>query len=88
MALPHIGSSREPNAYMGLDLMSNQDGESRELSSIVLQISKNSTVSLESSDKYRSLSYSPTSGIYKISFLNPASNATEVDRLTIESTVL
>ncbi|CAN2241485.1 M6dom_TIGR03296, M6 family metalloprotease domain [actinobacterium SCGC AAA044-D11] len=32
MALPHIGSSREPNAYMGLDLMSNQDGESRELS--------------------------------------------------------
>ena len=63
-------------------------GESRELSSIVLQISKNSTVSLESNDKYRSLSYSPTSGIYKISFLNPASNATEVDRLTIESTVL
>ena len=32
MALPHIGSSREPNAFLGLDIMSNQDGESRELS--------------------------------------------------------
>ena len=32
MALPHIGSSREPNPYMGLDIMSNQDGESKELS--------------------------------------------------------
>jgi len=32
MAIPHIGSSREPNAYMGLDIMSNQDGESKELS--------------------------------------------------------
>ncbi len=32
MALPHIGSSREPNQYMGLDIMSNQDGESKELS--------------------------------------------------------
>lgn len=32
MALPHIGSSREANPYMGLDIMSNQDGESRELS--------------------------------------------------------
>jgi len=61
---------------------------SRELSSIVLQISNNSSVSLESSDKYRSLSYSSTTGIYKISFLNPASNAAEVDRLTIESTAL
>ena len=32
MALPHIGSSREPNPFLGLDIMSNQDGESRELS--------------------------------------------------------
>jgi M6 family metalloprotease-like protein len=32
MALPHIGSSRDPNPYLGLDIMSNQDGESRELS--------------------------------------------------------
>ena len=32
MAMPHIGSSREANAYMGLDIMSNQDGESKELS--------------------------------------------------------
>jgi M6 family metalloprotease-like protein len=32
MALPHIGSSREPNAFMGLDIMGNQDGESKELS--------------------------------------------------------
>jgi M6 family metalloprotease-like protein len=32
MALPHIGSSREENPYMGLDIMSNQDGESKELS--------------------------------------------------------
>lgn len=32
MALPHIGSSREENPFMGLDLMGVQDGESRELS--------------------------------------------------------
>ena len=32
MAIPHIGSSREPNPYMGLDIMSSQDGESKELS--------------------------------------------------------
>jgi hypothetical protein len=32
MALPHIGSSREPNPFLGLDIMGNQDGESRELS--------------------------------------------------------
>jgi hypothetical protein len=32
MAMPHIGSSREENPFMGLDIMSNQDGESRELS--------------------------------------------------------
>jgi hypothetical protein len=61
---------------------------SKELSSVVLQVLNNSSVSLESSDKYRSLSYSSTTGIYKISFLNPASNAAEVDRLTIESTSL
>jgi len=32
MGFPHIGSSREENPFMGLDIMSNQDGESRELS--------------------------------------------------------
>jgi hypothetical protein len=32
MALPHIGSSRVENPFMGLDIMSNQDGESKELS--------------------------------------------------------
>lgn len=32
MAMPHIGSSREANPFLGLDIMSNQDGESRELS--------------------------------------------------------
>jgi M6 family metalloprotease-like protein len=32
MALPHIGSSREPNPFLGLDIMGNQDGESKELS--------------------------------------------------------
>jgi hypothetical protein len=32
MAIPHVGSSREPNPYMGLDIMGGQDGESRELS--------------------------------------------------------
>lgn len=32
MAIPHIGSSREANPFLGLDIMSNQDGESRELS--------------------------------------------------------
>ena len=32
MALPHVGSSRFPNPYLGLDIMGSQDGESRELS--------------------------------------------------------
>lgn len=32
MGLPHIGSSHAENPYMGLDIMSNQDGESKELS--------------------------------------------------------
>jgi M6 family metalloprotease-like protein len=32
MAIPHVGSSREPNQFMGLDIMGNQDGESKDLS--------------------------------------------------------
>ena len=32
MALPHIGNSRDPNPFLGLDIMANQDGETRELS--------------------------------------------------------
>ena len=32
MAMPHIGSSRVSNPFIGLDIMSGQDGESRELS--------------------------------------------------------
>jgi len=32
MAIPHVGSSREPNAFLGLDIMGSQDGESKELS--------------------------------------------------------
>jgi M6 family metalloprotease-like protein len=32
MALPHVGSSRIANPFMGLDIMGGQDGESRELS--------------------------------------------------------
>jgi M6 family metalloprotease-like protein len=31
MGLPHIGSSREPNPFLGLDIMGNQDGYTREL---------------------------------------------------------
>lgn len=32
MGIPHIGSSREPNAFLNLDIMGNQDGYTRELS--------------------------------------------------------
>jgi M6 family metalloprotease-like protein len=32
MAIPHVGSSHEPNPFLGLDIMGNQDGESKELS--------------------------------------------------------
>ncbi len=32
MGIPHIGSSREPNEFMNLDIMGNQDGYARELS--------------------------------------------------------
>ncbi len=61
---------------------------SKELNSIVLKVSSNSVVSLETTDKYRSLSYSNTTGVYKVNFQNPASTAAEVDRLTIESSTI
>ena len=61
---------------------------SKDLNSIVLQVSSNSVVSLDSSDKYRSLSYSSSTGIYKVNFTNPSSTAAEVDRLTIESAAI
>ena len=32
MAMPHVGNSRDPNPFLGLDIMANQEGESRELS--------------------------------------------------------
>jgi M6 family metalloprotease-like protein len=32
MGIPHIGSSREPNSFLNLDIMGNQDGFARELS--------------------------------------------------------
>jgi M6 family metalloprotease-like protein len=32
MGIPHIGSSREPNPFMNLDIMGNQDGFTKELS--------------------------------------------------------
>jgi hypothetical protein len=32
MAMPHVGNSRDPNPFLGLDLMANQEGDSRELS--------------------------------------------------------
>jgi M6 family metalloprotease-like protein len=32
MGVPHIGSSRDPNPYMNLDIMGNQDGYTKELS--------------------------------------------------------
>ena len=32
MAMPHVGNSRDPNPFLGLDIMANQDGESKELS--------------------------------------------------------
>ncbi len=32
MGIPHIGSSREPNTFMNLDIMGNQDGYAKELS--------------------------------------------------------
>jgi M6 family metalloprotease-like protein len=32
MGIPHIGSSREPNPFMNLDIMGNQDGYAKELS--------------------------------------------------------
>ena len=32
MAMPHVGNSRDPYPFLGLDIMANQEGESRELS--------------------------------------------------------
>ena len=31
-SIPHVGNSRDPNPFLGLDIMGNQDGESKELS--------------------------------------------------------
>ena len=61
---------------------------SAKVTSVILKVASDSTVALDTSDQYRSLSYSSTSGIYTISFTNPASTAPEVAQLTIESAVI
>jgi hypothetical protein len=62
--------------------------KSAKVTSVILKVASDSTVALDTSDQYRSLSYSSTSGIYTISFTNPASTAPEVAQLTIESAVI
>jgi hypothetical protein len=62
--------------------------KSAKVYSVILKVATDSSVALDTTDQYRTLSYSSTTGIYTISFTNPASTAPEVAQLTIESAVI
>ncbi len=62
--------------------------KSAKVYSVSLKVAADSSVALDYTDQYRSLSYSSTSGIYTIAFTSPASTAPEVAQLTIESAVI
>lgn len=62
--------------------------KSAKVSSVILKVAADSSVALDFTDQYRTLTYSSTTGIYTISFTNPASTAPEVAQLTIESAVI
>ena len=62
--------------------------KSAKVYSVTLKVAADSSVALDSNDQYRSLSFSSSTGVYKISFTSPASTAPEVAQLTIESAVI
>ena len=62
--------------------------KSAKVSSVILKVAADSSVALDFTDQYRTLTYSSTTGIYTISFTSPASTAPEVSQLTIESAVI
>ena len=51
----------------------------------VITVSSKGTVALSSSDRYHSMSYSSTTGVYKISFTQPGQLTRDVASLTIQS---
>jgi hypothetical protein len=61
---------------------------SAKISSVIVKVAADSTVGLDTTDQYRTLSYSSNTGIYTITFTSPASTAPEVAQLTIESAVI
>jgi hypothetical protein len=62
--------------------------KSAKIYSVILKVAADSSVALDSTDQYRTLSYSSNTGVYTISFASPASTAPEVAQLTIESSVI
>ena len=54
-------------------------------SDLVVNVSSNGTVTLSGSDSYHSMSYSSSTGIYKISLTQPGQLARDIADLTIQS---
>ena len=57
-------------------------------SDLVVQVSSSSAVALDNPDRYHSLSFDSTLGIYKITFTDPAQLARDITNLTIQSSSL
>ena len=55
-------------------------------SDLVVTVSSKGSVSLSGSDSYHSVSYSSSTGVYKISFTQPGQLARDISDLTIQST--
>ncbi len=57
-------------------------------SDLVVQVSSSAAVALDNPDRYHSLSFDSTLGIYKITFTDPAQLARDITNLTIQSSSL
>ena len=57
-------------------------------SDLVVQVSSSAAVALDNPDRYHSLSFDRTLGIYKITFTDPAQLARDITNLTIQSSSL
>ena len=64
-----------------------QIGKSAE-SDLVVQVSSSGVVALDSSDKYRTMTFNNSTGIYQITFAKPAQLTRDITNLTIQSSAL
>ena len=64
-----------------------QIGKSAE-SDLLVQVSSSGVIALSPTDKYRTMTFDSTLGVYKILFTNPAQLALDIANLTIQSSAL